>query len=144
MAGSIAHNDLVGTGRDHDWGTHDIEHEVSGIYDIAHGAGLAILFPAWMKYNYTKDIPRFAQWANRVFDVEINTRNLEETVIAGIEALEVFYMSIGMPIRLSDVDIPTDMFEEMAAKATRNDTRKLGAFGQLMTKDIVSIYELAQ
>lgn len=143
-AGTNAHSDLVGTGREEDWATHDMEHEVSGIYDIAHGAGLAILFPAWMKYVYRNDIPRFAQWANRVFDIEINTSNLEETAIAGIEALEIFFMSIGMPTRLSDEDISTDRFEEMANKATDNDAKTLGSFVKLKSADIKRIYELAQ
>ncbi|GAA3319215.1 hypothetical protein GCM10020331_025200 [Ectobacillus funiculus] len=77
-SGTIAHNDLLGTGRIGDWASHDIEHEISGIYDIAHGAGLAIVFPAWMKYVYKHDINRFAQFANRVWDVEIDLNNLEK------------------------------------------------------------------
>lgn len=143
-AGTLAHNDLVGTGRQDDWGSHDIEHELSGLYDIAHGAGLSIIFPAWMKYVYRTDIPRFAQWANRVFDIEVNTKNLEETALKGIAALEAFYQSIGMPIRLSDADIIEERYEEMANKATDDDQHTLGSFVQLTRDDIVAIYQLAK
>jgi alcohol dehydrogenase YqhD (iron-dependent ADH family) len=83
-AGTIAHNDLLGTGRAGDWASHDIEHELSAIYDIAHGAGLAIIFPAWMSYVYKQDISRFAQFAARVWDVEYNAFNPEETALKGI------------------------------------------------------------
>ena len=84
-AGTIAHNDILATGKVGDWGSHDMEHEISGIYDIAHGAGLAIVFPAWMTYVHKEDIPRFAQYANRVWNVDINVFNMEETALEGIK-----------------------------------------------------------
>ncbi len=62
-AGTIAHNDLLGTGREEDWASHAIEHELSGIYDVAHGAGLAVVVPAWMEYVYQENINRFVQFA---------------------------------------------------------------------------------
>jgi hypothetical protein len=143
-AGTIAHNGLLGTGRIEDWASHMIEHEVSGIYDIAHGAGLSIVFPAWMKYVYKNDMPRFAQWANRVFDIEINTFNLEETILKGINALERFYQSINMPIRLTDASIDIERIEEMADKATNNGAGTVGSFVELTRDDIVNIYKLAE
>lgn len=143
-AGTLAHNDLIGMGRETDWASHGIEHELSGIYDIAHGAGLSIIFPAWIKYVYKTDLERFAQWANRVFDIEVNTKNLEETTLAGIAALEDFYKSIDMPIRLSEADILADRFEEMASKATNKDQHTLGSFVKLTKKDINAIFELAK
>lgn len=143
-AGTLAHNDLIGTGRAQDWASHMIEHELSGIYDIAHGAGLAIVFPAWMKFVYKKDIPRFAQFANRVFGIEINTRDLEETALAGIRALEDFFRSLKMPIRLSEADITDEHFEEMAEKATDHGSKTVGDFVKLKKEDIVSIYKLAR
>jgi len=142
-AGTMAHNGLLGTGRIEDWASHLIEHELSGIYDIAHGAGLSIIFPAWMKYVYHEDIPRFAQWANRVFDVEIDPKNLEETVLKGIDSLEAFYRCLDMPTRLSDVDIKGERLEEMALKATGNGERALGNFKSLSKDDVVKIYKLA-
>lgn len=143
-AGTLAHNDLVGTGRQADWASHNIEHELSGIYDIAHGAGLSIIFPAWMKYVYKTDVPRFAQYANRVFDIEINTMDLDATALKGIKATEDFFKTLGMPIRLSEAGITDDRFEEMANKATNNNTSTLGAFVKLTKEDIVAIYKLAK
>lgn len=142
-AGTLAHNDLMGTGRVQDWSSHMIEHELSGIYDIAHGAGLSIIFPAWMKYVYKEDIPRFAQFANRVFDIEINPRNLEETALKGIDALINFYKSIDMPTKLSQVDIGDENFEKMALKATNQGKNTIGGFKHLDSKDIFEIYKLA-
>jgi len=71
-AGTIAHNGLLGTGRIEDWASHNIEHEISAIYDVAHGAGLAVVFPAWMKYVYKNNLDRFVQFAVRVWNVEMN------------------------------------------------------------------------
>ena len=143
-AGTHAHSGLLGTGRIEDWASHLIEHELSGIYDIAHGAGLSIVFPAWMKYVYKEDMNRFAMWANRVFDVEINPFDLEETILKGIGKLEAFYRSLDMPIRMSEADIPDDRIEEMAIKATREGEWTLGNFKKLSTEDVVEIYKLAR
>jgi len=142
-AGTMAHSGLLGTGRVEDWGSHMIEHEVSGIYDIAHGAGLSIVFPAWMKYVYKENVPRFAQWANRVFNIELDPSNLEEAVCRGIAALEQWYQGLNMPIRLSDLDIPGDRIEEMANKATNDGETTIGNFKQLSQEDVVKILELA-
>ncbi|QGU96301.1 iron-containing alcohol dehydrogenase [Clostridium bovifaecis] len=141
-AGTIAHNGLLGTGRIEDWATHDIEHELSGIYDITHGAGLAILFPAWMKYVYSQDVKRFAQFANRVWNVEIDVNSLERTALEGIEKTKAYFKRIGMPVSLSEANIPSDRFEEMAAKGTENGP--LGSFVKLYKEDIVNIFNIAK
>ncbi|GAI54627.1 unnamed protein product, partial [marine sediment metagenome] len=107
-AGTIAHNDLLGTGRIWDWGSHDMEHELSGIYDIAHGAGLSIIFPAWMKYVYKQDVEKFAQFAVRVWNVEPDFKDIEKTALEGIETLKDFYEKIGLPITLKEANIPYD------------------------------------
>ena len=91
-AGTIAHNNILSTGRRSDWSSHMIEHELSAIYNIPHGSGLAIIFPAWMKYVYRNDLMRFSQFASRVWDIEINYENLEETAIKGISATEDFLL----------------------------------------------------
>lgn len=140
-AGTIAHNGILGTGRVEDWGTHDMEHEISGIYDITHGAGLAILFPAWMKYVYKQDVNRFAQFANRVWDVEIDVNNLERTALEGIERTKTYFRKIGMPVSLTEANVPSDKFEEMASKGTENGP--LGNFVKLHKEDIVNIFNLA-
>ncbi|WP_273127789.1 iron-containing alcohol dehydrogenase [Bacillus weihaiensis] len=141
-SGTIAHNDLLDTGRIGDWASHNIEHELSGIYDLAHGAGLAIIFPAWMKYVYKQDVNRFVQFANRVWDVEIDLNDLERTALAGIHKMEEFFKSIGMPTTLQEVDIDETHFKEMATKATERGP--LGSFVKLSAEDIYEIYKLAR
>lgn len=142
-AGTIAHNDLLGTGRVGDWASHTIEHEISGIYDLAHGAGLSIVFPAWMKYVYKHDIQRFVQFAARVWGVDPDYHNPERTVFEGIRRLEEFFKRMGLPVRLSDADIPGDRIEEMAAKCTDNGTRTVGRFVELGQEDVLNIYKLS-
>ena len=141
-AGALAHNDLIGTGRQDDWATHGIEHQLSAMYDLAHGAGLAIMFPAWMKYVYKHDLNRFALFANKMFGIEVKNNNLEETALKGIKALEDFYRSIDMPTRLSDIDVDGKDIELMASNATFT-TPTLGSFVQLDKEDIINIYKLA-
>ena len=94
-AGTVAHNNLLNTGRTGDWASHDIEHEISAIYDVAHGAGLSVVFPAWMKYVYQHDIKRFAQYAARVWNVDYSYWSPERTALEGISRLENFYRSPG-------------------------------------------------
>ena len=135
-AGTIAHNDLLGTGRIGDWASHVIEHELSGIYDLAHGAGLAIIFPAWMKYVYKHDVARFVQFAARVWGVDPDYHDPETTALEGIRRLEEFFKRIGLPTRLADADIPDDRLEEMAAKCTGNGTHTVGNFVKLTEADV--------
>ncbi len=142
-AGSLAHNNLVGTGREQDWASHGLEMELSAIYDIAHGAGLAIIYPAWMRYVYKHDLERFALFANKVFDIEVNKNNLEETALKGIDALENFYKVIKMPTRLHEVDIDNTHFEEMADKLLSSGNKTIGNFVKLNKEDMINIYNLA-
>jgi len=141
-AGMVAHNDTCGVGRDSDWSSHQMEHELSGLYDVAHGAGLAVMFPAWMKYVMNHDIMRFAQFAVRVWDCEMDFQNPEKTALQGIERYEQFMTSIGMPIRFSQLgakaeDIPTLVKTMGLGKNT------LGSFVKLTEEDVQKIYELA-
>lgn len=140
-AGNIAHNGLLGTGRIEDWASHNIEHELSAIYDIAHGAGLSIIFPAWMKYVYETDIAKFVQFAHRVFEISINEDDLEQTAIEGIEKLESFFHSLNLPTKLSQVNIDKTNFVEMAKKATERGP--IGNFVKLTKNDVLEIYKLA-
>ena len=142
--GTQAHSDLLGMGRIGDWASHGIEHEISAIYDIAHGAGLAIIFPAWMKYVMKHDVDLFVQFAVRVFKVEQDFRNPEATALAGIAKLEDFFRSIGMPVRFSDAGLGDESFKEMADKCTSGDTQKTGNFVQLGKEDVYKIYQLAK
>jgi len=142
--GTIAHNNLLDTGRVGDWASHDIEHELSGMFDIAHGAGLAIIIPAWMKYVMDHDVEKFAQLAERVFFVERDYRNPEITALEGIFRLEQHFRRMGMAVRLSEVNIKRDSFEAMADKATLGDSLTLGNFVKLDKKAIVDIFRLAE
>ncbi len=140
-AATIAHNGILGVGRSEDWGTHAIEHELSAKYDIAHGAGLAILFPAWMRYVYKHDIKRFVQFARNVFNV-ISDGTDEDIALEGIDRLEKFFKEIGLKTKLSEVEITQEHFDEMASKATYN--RRIGNFVELKYQDVISIYNLAK
>lgn len=141
-AGMVAHNDICGVGRDQDWSSHNMEHELSGLYDVAHGAGLAVMFPAWMKYVMHHDIQRFAQFAVRVWGCEMDFQNPGNTARQGIEKIEQFFASIGMPVRFSELgakaeDIP------VLVKTMGLGKNTLGSFVKLTEEDVRKIYELA-
>ena len=142
--GTIAHNNLLNTGRVGDWASHDIEHEISGIYDIAHGAGLAIVFPAWMKHVYKHDINRFAQWAIRVWNVDMDVFDPERVARTGIDRMEAFFRSMGLVTRLADAGIAGDRIDEMASKATDGNTRRFGNFVPLDKDAVKKILTLAE
>jgi alcohol dehydrogenase YqhD (iron-dependent ADH family) len=142
-AGTIAHNNLLNTGRVGDWGSHDIEHEISGIYDVAHGAGLAVVFPAWMKHVLDHDLDRFVQWSVRVWNVELDIFDKEATARAGIARLEAFFHSIGLGTTLASLKVGTDRIDEMAKKATDGDTRVIGNFVKLDAAQVAHVLRLA-
>jgi len=141
-AGTVAHNNILGTGREDDWGTHMIEHELSGIYDVAHGAGLAVVFPAWMEYVYSLNVNRFVQFAVRVWDVDLSYESPEEIAKEGIRRIKSFFREIGMPTNLRELQIPDDRLEEMAAKAV--EYGPLGNFKKLQHEDVLNILKLAR
>lgn len=140
-AGTIAHNGLLGTGRIEDWGSHMIAHELSGIYDLTHGAALSIIFPAWMKYVYGCNPNRFLQYASRVWNFDVDFENNTETVLKSIEVTESFFKSIGMPTSLKDANIPDDRIEEMAEKCTEKGP--VGNFKKLYKEDVLKILNMA-
>jgi len=142
-AGTIAHNNLLNTGRVGDWASHDIEHELSGIYDVAHGAGLAVVFPAWMKFAMHRDVARFAQWAVRVWNVEMDYFHPETTAQEGIRRLEAFFHSLGLGTRLADLGIGGDRLDEMAAKGTDGNQRTVGNFIRLDQQAVRQVLQLA-
>lgn len=142
-AGMVAHNNIVGVGRDQDWNSHGIEHELSGLYDCTHGAGLAVIMPAWMTYVYKHDVMRFAQWAVRVWNCKMDFTNPEKTALDGIQAFKNFLKSIGMPSKMSEVggkeeDIPT-----LVRNFGLKDGQTTGGFVHLNSEDIANIYRLA-
>ena len=143
-AGTIAHNNLLNTGRVGDWASHMIEHEISGIYDVAHGAGLAVVFPAWMKHVLHNDLNRFVQWSVRVWNVEMDVFNPEAVARAGIEKMEAFFRSIGLGTQLADLGIQDDRIDEMAGKCTDGNTRTVGNFVKLDREAVKKILLLTQ
>jgi len=116
---------------------------LSGIYDIAHGAGLSIIFPAWMRYCYRDDIPRFAQFFRRVFGVDYAMDQDERVILEGITHLEAYYRSLGLPVRLGDAQIGVDRLREMAEKCVLHRNGTTGNFKVLDADDIYNIYILA-
>ncbi len=142
--GSIAHNDLLNTGREGDWASHAIGHELSAFYDAAHGAGLAVIFPAWMKFVYRHDIARFAQFANRVWEVESDHFNPEKTALEGIRRTEAFFRSLCLPSTLTGMGLPVDRFAEIAAKCTVRGKGFTGKFVKLDPQAVIEILTLAK
>ncbi|MBO6257912.1 MAG: iron-containing alcohol dehydrogenase [Succinivibrio sp.] len=143
-AGTLAHNNLCGVGREQDWATHHLEHQLSALYDVAHGAGLAVMFPAWMEYNLKHDVMRFAQFASRVFGCSMDFEDPERTAREGISALREFYKSIGMPLSFKDIgakaeDIP--LLLNMLGVDDENRTE--GKFVTLHRSDCEQIYSIA-
>lgn len=141
-AGMVAHNDICGVGRDQDWATHQMEHELSGLYDVAHGAGLAVMFPAWMKYVMHNNIMRFAQFATRVWGCQMDFQNPEKTALEGIHRYEQFLQSIGMPIRFSELGAKSEDIPLLIHQLGLGP-RSMGSFVRLKVKDIEEIFKLA-
>jgi len=144
-AGSLSHNDLTGAGRNVFLTCHKIEHEISGMYDyVAHGAGLSVIFPAWAKYVYKHAVDKFCQYAVRVWDIDMNFENPQETALRGIAATEEYFKSIGMPVRLSEINVPDDKFEEMADKCTSYGKQTLPCYIPIGKKEIIDILNLCK
>lgn len=141
-AGTVAHNDIVGVGRSQDWNSHGIEHELSGLYDCAHGAGLAVIMPAWMDFVYKHNVMRFAQMAVRVFGCEMNFENPEETALKGIAAFRKFLHEIGMPINFAELGAKEEDIPVLVEKFGLGDG-KTGGFVSLSSEDIANIYRIA-
>ena len=144
-ASTIAHNETLGVGRVGDWGSHQIEHELSALYDVAHGAGLAVVFPAWMRYQMNKDVPRFARFAERVYGCEPDFEHPEKTALAGIKAHEAFLRSIGMPLTLKELGAKTEDIPRLAAKTKKTDlaNNTTGGAFPMTEADIEAILRIA-
>ncbi len=141
-AGTVAHNDIVGVGRDQDWNSHGIEHELSGLYDCAHGAGLAVIMPSWMEFVYKYNPMRFAQMATRVFGCQMDFENPEKTAVQGIACFRKFLKSIGMPINFEELGAKEEDIPVLVEKFGLGDG-KTGGFVALSSEDVASIYKIA-
>ena len=141
-AGMMAHNNSCGVGRSQDWASHKIEHELSALYDCAHGAGLAVVMPAVFKYNLKHDINRFAQLAVRVWGCSMDFYNPENTALEGIERLRDFLISIGMPYNFETLGAKEEDIPKLARTACYGDVNKgtVGGFVPLGEDDVKKIY----
>lgn len=142
-SGMVAHNNIVGVGREQDWNSHRIEHELSAFYDVAHGAGLAVIMPAWMKHVMRHDVGRFAQFAVRVWGCDMNFANPEITAAEGIARFRAFLTAIGMPatfagLGIREVDIP-----RLIQHLFSVEKEPLPGFMRLTREDVTAIYKLA-
>ncbi|MHB1336414.1 MAG: iron-containing alcohol dehydrogenase, partial [Candidatus Humimicrobiaceae bacterium] len=140
-ASTIAHNGILGTGRIEDWASHRLGHELSALYGITHGASLSVIFPAWMKYVYQYNIKRFAQFAERVFNINTDFGDEKWLAQRGIDELVYYFKELGLPTTLSELKIPFDKIELMAEKAVAKGP--LGNFIKINKEDAIKIYELA-
>ena len=143
-AGSLSHNDLTHAGRSFFMQVHQLEHELSGMYPrIAHGAGLSALWPSWARYVCPSAVERFAQFAVRVWNVDMDFENPMKTALAGIQATEDFFASLDMPITLRQLEVSGDVLDEMAEKCTFFGKRTLPGLKELGKADILAIYQAA-
>lgn len=141
LAGTLGLNGFLGLGARGDWATHNIEHSVSAYYDIAHAAGLAIIFPNWMKHNLKVNPARFAKLAVNVFGIEQEGKKEEQVALEGIEALSAFWTSIGAPNKLADFDIDATYFNEMVEHCLVYGP--FGNFNKLQAEDVRKILEMS-
>jgi len=142
-AGTIAHNGFFGVGRVEDWATHRLEHELSALYDVTHGAGLAVMYPAYMKYTIDQDLPRYKRFAIKVFDVDPNGKSDKDIALEGINKLEKFYQDINMPIRFKGIGAKEKDIDALVSKLKENVGETFGHFQILNMEDAKKIYKLA-
>ena len=146
-AGSLAHNDLTECGTEKDFATHRLEHELSALFGVTHGAGLAALWPSWARYVKGKHLNRFVQFAVNVMGVENDFSHPDETAEKGIVAIEDFYRKIGMPTNIHELlgrEITADEIEVLVDKCSRGGTITLGAMEVIDANDMRNIYNMAK
>lgn len=141
-AGMVAHNGTCGVGCEEDWASHFMEHEVSAVYNVSHGAGLAVIFPAWLTYMAHHNVRKVAQWAERVWGVA-PTGDDEATAIEGINRYKAFLRSIGMPVTFAELGIEKPDIDLLNRKLHENKGATVGAYIRLDAKATREIYEIA-
>ena len=146
-AGSLSHNDLMECGSTKDFATHKLEHELSAMFDVTHGAGLAAIWGSWARYVLPGNEARFARFAVNVMGVDNDFTDVKRTAEKGIEAVESFFEQLGMPISIHQLlgrDITDDEIAEMARRASHDDQITLGNIKVLKRGDMVAIYNMAK
>ena len=143
-ASSLSHNGLTGCGTDGgDWACHQLEHEIGGMFDVAHGAGLAAVWGSWARYVYKARPERFAKFARNIFDIQ--ETDDEKAAVAGIEAMENYYRSVGMPTSLCELSIHAteEQIKEMADKCSFYGKRTVGVMKKIGAPEAAEIYRMA-
>lgn len=145
-AGSLSHNNLTGCGRAGDWACHQLEHELSGMFDVTHGAGLAAIWASWARYVYKSDVSRFCKLAAEALNVPYNYEDPEQTALEGIDVMEAFFKSINMPTSISDmgIDLTEEQIKELGRSCSFNETRTIGGIQVLKREDMENIYRMAR
>lgn len=144
-AGSLSHNGLMGCGTDGgDWASHQLEHELGGMFDVAHGAGLAAVWSSWARYVLDARPERFARFAVKVMGVEPGADDIE-TALKGISAMEDFYHMVEMPVRISEmgINLTEEQIRELAEKCSHFGKRTIGCVKKLDQEDMYQIYKNA-
>ena len=139
LSGTIAQNNILGIGRVGDWSSHIIEHELSALYDVQHAEGLSIIITGWMRYVYKKNLNKFAQFTNRVFNPDCNFRSLEEVCLYGIDKFRDYLRDLRMPLKFSDLNIKDIDFDLIASRSVRDGS--IGNITKLKKQDILIILE---
>lgn len=145
-AGSLSHNQLTGLGRSQDWATHQLEHELGGMFDVAHGAGLAAVWGSWARYVYKNDVMRFARYGVNVLGLNMDYDHPAQTALRAIEATEEYFVKIGMPISLPQLmgrELTEEEIKELSVKCTFYGERTIGGMMTLGEAEISDIYHMA-
>jgi len=141
-AGTVAHNGICGVGREEDWASHGLAHELSALHNVTHGAGLTVMFPAWMQYVYPSGIDRFVQFATRVWGIE-DTGDKKTIALKGIHALKDFFVSIELPVSFEQLGIPASDIDRLLETLRINQGETFGRFCKLDMEDARAIYRIA-
>lgn len=142
-SGTLAHNGICGTGRREDWVSHFMEHELSALYGVTHGAGLAVILPAWMTFMAHHNPRKGAQLARRVLGVD-NSSDDTATALAGIERLKQFFISLGLPVAMRQLGIENPDIDLLVRKLHENKGEEIGGYYRLRSPQTTEIYNLAR
>lgn len=144
LSGAMAHNNILGIGREQDWACHAMEHELSAVYDVPHGAGLAVVTPAWMRHVSPEHPEIFVRFAVNAMRVPESFGNRDEIIAEGIRRLEEFYARMGLPLTMEQLGIPEDADYEAMARAALSVRGPIGGLQKLGEADVLAIYEHAE
>lgn len=142
-AGTLAHNGLCGVGKEEDWASHRLEHEVSAFYHVAHGAGLAVIIPAWMKFCAKRNPDKLWRFAINVLSVDPQGKSTDEIIAEGIDELTHFYHDLGLTTNLCELIGAEPDIEKMVASLERNMGKTLGSYVKFSMDDCREIYKIA-